>query len=377
MYVCDNDKLWERIMDFSNLPGRQDPHSSTNDTSAQRGGEPGSAWLAENRLKRVISIDTAGVIYYNTDGTILFANEAFAGMSGYTYEQLASGTIRLDHITAPGSLNATGTEQQPGDTGHRAPCEQQYVRPDGSSWWGMFAGSCQDNDDECVGLIIDITDMKMAQQALGQSEARFRTFSDALPQVIWTNDGEGKADYFNAKWYDYSGLSYEESFGIGWEAIVHPDDRAVSTERWKSALVTGTAFETEYRLQRKDGVYRWHLARNVPLKDDAGKVTAWFGSATDIDAMKVSEYLNHQFIGVASHELKTPVTSIKAMTELVYEQLEAEKNHGLAPVVAKINGQVDRLSRLISDLLDTTRLEEGYMPLVLGEFHCHKRLTSA
>lgn len=128
-----------------------------------------------------------------------------------------------------------------------------------------------------------------AEETVQQSAARFRTLADAVPQIIWTNDAAGKADYFNQRWYAYSGLSYKQSQGLGWQAIVHPDDAAASVEKWKKALTTGEVFDAEYRLRGHDGQYRWFIGRNVPLKDVAGKVTAWFGSATDIENLKKTE----------------------------------------------------------------------------------------
>ena len=86
--------------------------------------------------------------------------------------------------------------------------------------------------------------------------------------------------------YEYSGLSHEELLGEGWQAIVHPDDAAASGESWKAAVKAGKSFDCEFRLRGADGAYRWFLSRNVPLRDEAGKVTSWFGSATDIQELK-------------------------------------------------------------------------------------------
>jgi PAS domain S-box-containing protein len=130
------------------------------------------------------------------------------------------------------------------------------------------------------------TERKNTEQALQVSEERFRTVADKIPQLIWTNDAEGNANYFNRRWYDYSGLTYDTSAGSGWQAIVHPDDEAACRERWQQALTKGQAFDCEFRLRGRDGKYRWFIARDVPLHDEAGRVTSWFGSATDINDLK-------------------------------------------------------------------------------------------
>jgi PAS domain S-box-containing protein len=140
-----------------------------------------------------------------------------------------------------------------------------------------------------VGVSPDVTDRKRAEQAVHESEERFRTVADYVPQLIWTNDAQGKANYFNRRWYEYSGLSFQESEGAGWQAIVHPVDGPASVERWQRALEKGETFDAEYRLRSRDGEYRWFIGRNVPLRDRDGNVTSWFGTATDIDQLKRAE----------------------------------------------------------------------------------------
>ena len=128
----------------------------------------------------------------------------------------------------------------------------------------------------------DITDRKHAEEALRASEERFRNVADNVPQLIWTNDAAGAANYFNRRWYEYSGLSYEESEGLGWQVMVHADDAPGSVARWNEALEKGEPSIPNTGLRRADGGYRWFLGRNVPLRED-GKILSWFGSATDIE----------------------------------------------------------------------------------------------
>ncbi|HVF70494.1 MAG TPA: PAS domain S-box protein [Chthoniobacterales bacterium] len=140
-----------------------------------------------------------------------------------------------------------------------------------------------------INCMHDISARKQIEHALRESEERFRTVADNVPQLIWTNDGEGTANYFNKRWFEYSGLSYEESHGLGWQAIVHPEDEPSSVDRWKRALAKGQVFDAEYRLRGADGEYRWFIGRNVPIGNGDAGVLSWFGTATDINELKEAE----------------------------------------------------------------------------------------
>jgi PAS domain S-box-containing protein len=169
-------------------------------------------------------------------------------------------------------------------TGKIGPYEKQYIRKDGTRWWGLFAGA-RLRGDLGVEYVFDISDRKKAEEALRTSEERFRNLADNVPQVIWTNDAGGEVNYFNKRWYDYTGLSPEESIGPERQQIIHPEDAPATTQQWQRALAEGKIFSAEYRLRGRDGNYRWFIGRNVPLRDD-GRIVSWFGSATDIDDFK-------------------------------------------------------------------------------------------
>ena len=115
-----------------------------------------------------------------------------------------------------------------------------------------------------------------------------RLLIDAIPQIVWTNNVDGTASYFNRRWYEYTGLNYEQSAGHGWQAVIHPDDVPASRERWQVALETGEVFEYEYRLRNAAGEYRWFIGRNAPLRDN-NRMIGLLGSATDIHDLKQAE----------------------------------------------------------------------------------------
>src|SRR5438876_164301 len=123
-------------------------------------------------------------------------------------------------------------------------------------------------------------------ELLKQSEERFRVIAESLPQFVWVTRANGQFEYFNRRWYDYTGQSPEESMGAQWSSALHPDDRETFERRWKRSIKSGQRFEIEYRIRRQDGAYRWFLGRAIPLHDDAGRTARWFGTCTDIDDQK-------------------------------------------------------------------------------------------
>lgn len=138
--------------------------------------------------------------------------------------------------------------------------------------------------------IRDVSVRKRSENAVLESEARFRQIADAMPQIIWSAKPDGNLDYYNQRWYEYSGLDFQQSKDWGWRPVMHPDDLNSVEERWRQAYTGGGSFEVEVRLRRlSDGAYRWHLARAVPIRDGAGCIERWMGTSTDIDDYKRAE----------------------------------------------------------------------------------------
>jgi PAS domain S-box-containing protein len=114
------------------------------------------------------------------------------------------------------------------------------------------------------------------------SEERYRQLADAMPQIVWTADREGKATYYNRRWFEYTGMTPEDADEAAWLRVVHPEDAPQAVERRRETLETGNVFEVEYRFRAADGSYRWHLGRAIPIRDEQGEIELWVGTATDI-----------------------------------------------------------------------------------------------
>ncbi|WP_296923109.1 PAS domain S-box protein [Polaromonas sp.] len=168
--------------------------------------------------------------------------------------------------------------------------EHRIIRADGEVRWVRGLGEAvldaQGRPATLSGTVEDITERKLAEDALRASEAQFRMLTDAVPQIVCTMRADGWLTYFNQKWLSYTGLHMEESMGRGWTQLIHPDDRARVARCWEEVPAAGGSWETEYRLRRADGSYRWMLGRAHPLPEVPGQATKWLGTFTDIHALK-------------------------------------------------------------------------------------------
>lgn len=124
---------------------------------------------------------------------------------------------------------------------------------------------------------------------LHESEQHLREFANSMPLIIWTARPDGAFDYYNLRWFTYTGMGFEQMCGWGWQSVVYPDDLPLCLHRWHKAIQSGEPYEVECRYRRFDGVYRWHLSRALPLRDDVGATILWVGSCTDIDDQKRAE----------------------------------------------------------------------------------------
>jgi diguanylate cyclase (GGDEF)-like protein/PAS domain S-box-containing protein len=157
---------------------------------------------------------------------------------------------------------------------------------------------------------------KGALRMARQHELYFRTLSEAVPEIMWTADPDGTDDYFNRKWFDYTGLTLEQSRGTEWTVVVHPDDLDPCLEKWKSARRTAEPYTVEYRLRAQDGTYRWFLCRGNPIRDPKGEIIKWFGTCTDIEDQKQSQQVLEQEILERTMQLADANTRLQEeMTE--------------------------------------------------------------
>ena len=151
-----------------------------------------------------------------------------------------------------------------------------------------------------------------------ERELYFRTMAEAVPEMIWTATPDGMDDFFNDKWFDYTGRTPEQTLGRGWTATVHPDDLAPCLAKWDNALRTGEPYDVEYRLRGRDGIYRWFLGRANPILNSTGEVIKWFGTCTDIENQKQNQQI------LEAQILERTMQLADANTRLQEEMLEKD-----------------------------------------------------
>ncbi|MGB4398372.1 MAG: PAS domain-containing sensor histidine kinase [Daejeonella sp.] len=203
----------------------------------------------------------------------------------------------------------------------------------------------------------DITKQKSYEKAIIESEQRFRILAETLPQLIWMTNEKGIYEYASSHWINYSGLDpYAKDT---WQKLIHPQDLKALRQGWENSLQTGKTYHSEARLKNKKGVYNWHLVQGEPIKNEKGTIIKWIGAFTDIENLKEEQKQKNDFLSMASHELRTPVTTIKAYSQII-ERILAEKDDvQTLGMVKKMSKQVNSLNTLITDLLDITRMQTG------------------
>jgi PAS domain S-box-containing protein len=165
---------------------------------------------------------------------------------------------------------------------------------------------------------------------LAESEARFRAIADSMPQMVWSALPDGYHDYFNARWYEFTGMPNDGVYGVTWDGLVHPEDQDRCLALWRHCLATGDAYEVEYRLRRYDGIYRWALGRARPLRDEAGRISRWFGTSTDIDDLKRLEQGKEILSQELSHRIKNIFAVVSALVALSARQFPEAKGFASA-----------------------------------------------
>ena len=237
-----------------------------------------------------------------------------------------------------------------------------------------------------LGIYENITEQKTAQEALQESELRFRVLAESSPVGIFTTNAKGSTTYVNQRWCEISKLSFDKAMGTGWLKAIHPDDRDNLIQNWEQTTLTGTNSKAEYRFIHPNGSVAWVIGQAVPQKNEKDCVTGYIGTITDITERKEmeaklilskekaeeSDHLKSAFLANMSHEIRTPMNGILGFAELLKEpDLTGEQQQDYIEIIEKSGA---RMLNIINDIVDISKIESGQMKVLLKETNINEQL---
>jgi PAS domain S-box-containing protein len=183
----------------------------------------------------------------------------------------------------------------------------------------------------------------------------FAFLANSIPQLVWTSDANGQCDYFNQRWFDYTGTTFEQSAGSGWQYTIHPDDLAHTIGAWSEAKRIGQECVVEHRLRHRSGEYRWNLTKAMPMRSADGTIVRWFGTCTDIqDHKNADAFQQHRTRELAkakiasqlAHEINNPLNA--TMNLLYLCQLFPRKSKQF---ILRAEEQVQKIAAITAEIL--------------------------
>lgn len=215
---------------------------------------------------------------------------------------------------------------------------------------------------ELLELNLELEERVMLRtKALAESETRFRNMMETIPQIAWTNTIDGEIVFFNQRWFNYTGLDKTQISLFGLKAIIHPEDVKIGDNQFHSILKSRNGGEFQIRLKYIDGVYMWHLIRLMPIMDQMGQVQLWVGTATDIQELRLLQQHKDDFITIASHELKTPITALKGFLQLLDRIKDNPPSEMLSQLIVRANKSLGKVNALIEGLLNASMANQGQL----------------
>ncbi len=247
---------------------------------------------SEERFAKAFHSSPHPVIIADVEtGVIIEANDAAYALFGYEAKDV-EGRTALDIGLWPSPDDRTRYMDELRQRGSVRNFEAVLRMKTGARRQCLLSSEVIDlNGRRCMVTVgTDITEQKQAEEALRQSEARFRTMAEAIPQQVWTATPDGNLDYVNERCLEYFRTTAEALIGSNWQNVVHPEDLPLCLERWSAARATGQPYQVDFRLRRaSDHTFRWHMAHALPLSDSEGRIIKWVGTNTDVSDVKQAE----------------------------------------------------------------------------------------
>jgi len=317
--------------------------------------------ISENRFRTLTGSLPQLIWTADKDGTVDFFSQQWYDYTGSTPDE-SFGNNWQQYIYPQHVAKVLSRWQHSRQTGKPIVVEFQLrAKDDSYKWFYVIGNPIKDASGDIIkwiGALTDIDEQKKTETILKESEKRFRLLAESLPQLVWVTDEKGNSEFVSLKWEEYTGFRLS-MLDEKWKSIVHPDDLETIMQIWKESLITCIPYKSEVRLKSKTGEYRWFAAIGEPVFNNENKVIKWVGAFSDIHHLKKEQQRKDAFLSMASHELKTPVTTIKAYGEIAELMLEQKGDEQTLAIQRKMSKQVNKLTTLITDLLDNIRVEKG------------------
>lgn len=308
------------------------------------------------------SVDLMSIL--NMDGTNSYINEAGKKLLGFeTEEEILQTPISALH--APEDFDLVQNEVLPTVISKGRWAGRMMVKHLHTGEVFPVFNNCIRINDPITGEVIAIGAVMRdqrpevaAKEALAEREQLLRSITTAAPTGLWMSDENAAIIYVNQTWMDWIGLSFESQLKDGWVSAIHDDDSARVHHKFLNDTSKRQPYEAEFRFIHVDGTIHWCIATGKPQYFN-GTFSGYIGAWVDITEQKRLQQQKDDFIGIASHELKTPVTSIKAYTQVLERMLLKKGEEREAAMIGKMDAQINRLTALIGDLLDVTKINSG------------------
>ena len=263
--------------------------------------------LRKSERKYRSLVETApDALIVHRNNKIVYLNSAARKLFGASKDEEILGKSPSEVVT-PGYYSTLNERIEAVLKGSEVPINEiKILRLDGNLRdCEISASRYEDAEGTAVQVILhDITERKVIEKKLLESEERFRILTEAMPQIVWSADKAGAVDFYNKHTYEYAGVKKGDIEGWNWLAAIHPKDKDETVEKWKEAIKAGKLYRVEHRIRRKDGEYRWHLTRGVPVVDSSGLISRWIGTSADIHEQKTIEEILEKRVAHQTQEIR-------------------------------------------------------------------------
>ncbi len=322
---------------------------------------------SEERFKTIANTAPVMIWMSGNDKFSDFFNTSWLNFTGRKMEEeMGDGWLQNVH---PEDVHSCVEVYNSSLSGHKPfYIEYRLRRRDGQyRWIADNAVPRYDAVGNFIGFIsacMDIDDGKRFSQRLQASELLFKTISNVSPVGLWMTNEQGENTFVNDTWIRWTGTGVPESENSGgWVDSLLEADKGLMLRLFRSKSMNQEKFSAEFRFKMADGTVRWGLSEGFPYYDTQGNYVGYAGSVTDITERKQDELRKNEFLAVASHELKTPITSIKAYTQLLANTYDKTDDNFLKNALGKVENQVNKMSKLVGDFLNLSKIESDRFQL--------------